>query len=329
MESSQASLSAQAKQGDAKAIATLLNYKLQPKGITAKTSIKGSCLHIMLEAAKTPVQKPLVDFLRKSFAGFMVDAWCTVRVYGRQVGEEIPDWAEEFKVEPRLNQDLAALAKQGDVKAISTLVNQRLQSSSAVAKVNLKDDCLQIMIEATEVPNQEKIVLLLQSVIQELGLQSINKLKLYGKLSGEDFPDWQEEVRLLTGKSDLQETQAFGLDLSLSSKTIKQASPLSTVQEFDSIGLSNQLYTILQTTCYQHLSHKINSEDDKSIHEIVEDFIDELETDLKLDIDQFTKQAVSSTQPFGLKLNVAEIQTIVSDIMISDFAKVRLAKSEI
>ena len=50
MESSQASLLAQAKQGDPKAIATLLNHKLQSKGITTRASVKNSCLHIMLEA---------------------------------------------------------------------------------------------------------------------------------------------------------------------------------------------------------------------------------------------------------------------------------------
>jgi hypothetical protein len=189
MESSQPSLLAQAKQGDAKAIATLLNQKLQPKGITAKASIKNSCLHIMLEAAKTPRQQPLVDFIRKGLAGLTVDSWCAVKVYGRRAGEEIPDWVEEFKIRRETNQDPAILAKQGDVKAIATLINQKLQASRVVAKVSAKNDCLRVMLEAAEVPNQEQMVALLQSEFQELGVQGINSLRLYGKQSGEDFPD--------------------------------------------------------------------------------------------------------------------------------------------
>ncbi|MCT7967037.1 hypothetical protein NG799_11885 [Laspinema sp. D1] len=46
-----------AKQGDAKAIATLMNRKLQPKGITAKASMKNDCLQIMLESAQVPPKK--------------------------------------------------------------------------------------------------------------------------------------------------------------------------------------------------------------------------------------------------------------------------------
>jgi hypothetical protein len=73
MTSSHGATLAQAKQGDVKAIASWLNSKLQPKGITAKASIKNSCLHIMLESAKVPPQKPLVDSLQKVFSNFSVD----------------------------------------------------------------------------------------------------------------------------------------------------------------------------------------------------------------------------------------------------------------
>lgn len=187
MESSQAALLAQAKQGDAKAIAALLNQKLQPKGITAKASIKNSCLHIMLEAAKAPPQQPLVDFIRKGLADLAVNDWCAVKVYGRRVGEEIPDWAEEFEIRQESNQDLATLVKQGDVKAIATLINQKLQASRVVAKVSAKNDCLQVMLKAADVPNQEQMVTLLRSEIQQLGVQGINSLRLYDKQAEKIF----------------------------------------------------------------------------------------------------------------------------------------------
>jgi tetratricopeptide (TPR) repeat protein len=97
------------------------------------------------------------------------------------------------------------------------------------------------------------------------------------------------------------------------------------VQEVDSVGLSNQLYTAIQTTCYQHLAYKVGSEDDKTIHEIVEDFVDGLEADLKRDLDQFAKQIVNIVELFGFQLAQTKIQAIVSDVTDSNFAGVRLA----
>lgn len=46
------------------------------------------------------------------------------------------------------------LAKQGDVRAIALLINRSLQSKGIVARSVLKDGCLQIMLEATQTPDQ-------------------------------------------------------------------------------------------------------------------------------------------------------------------------------
>ena len=156
-----------------------------------------------------------------------------MKVYGRRVGEEIPDWADEFKVGLEPSQDPVTLAKQKDVKAIAMLINQKLQPIDVVAKVSLKDDCLQVMIEAPEAPNQEQMVSLLQSEIQKLEVQGINRLRLYGRQSGEDFPDWQEEVNLVADKNEPQEATTSSLVLSPSSKMVVQASTLSVVQAVD------------------------------------------------------------------------------------------------
>lgn len=325
MESSQLSLLAQAKQGDAKAIATLLNQKLHPKGLAAKTSIKNSCLHIMLEAAKTPPQQPLVDFIRKGLADVSTDDWHTVKVYGRRASEEIPDWVEEFKVERESNQDHTTLARQGEVKAIATLINQKLQPNHIVARVSVKNGCLQVMLEAAEVPNQAQMVALLQFEFQQLEVQGINSLRVYGKQSGDEFPDWQEEINLLVERIEPQKAQLASLELSLHSEETIPVETVSTVQKADGVELSNQLHTALQATCYQHLAHKVGAEDDKTIHEIVEDFVDGLEGDLKRDLDQFVKQVVNIAEPFGFQLEQSKIQALIADVTDSNFAGVRLA----
>lgn len=50
--------------------------------------------------------------------------------------------------------NLLQLAKQGDAKAIAALLNRQLQIKGITAKVFLKDNCLQFMLEASEVPEK-------------------------------------------------------------------------------------------------------------------------------------------------------------------------------
>lgn len=66
----QANILELAKQGDVKAIATLLNRQLQTKGITAKVAMNDSCLQIMLESAQVPNQQTLFAWVRKSIIGW-------------------------------------------------------------------------------------------------------------------------------------------------------------------------------------------------------------------------------------------------------------------
>jgi aryl-alcohol dehydrogenase-like predicted oxidoreductase len=54
-----------AKQGDAQAIASVINYLLKPKNITAKVILKDSCLQVMLESVQVPEQESSVTFIIK------------------------------------------------------------------------------------------------------------------------------------------------------------------------------------------------------------------------------------------------------------------------
>lgn len=117
-----------AKQGNPKAIATLMNRQLQTKGITAKVVLKNSCLQVLLESAQVPNQQTLVAFVRKGITSLGCESIQSVRVYGRQIGEEVPDWSQEFE-----------LAVQAKSKA--SLSNQPLTTSvpPTDAKDALKD----------------------------------------------------------------------------------------------------------------------------------------------------------------------------------------------
>jgi hypothetical protein len=87
-----------AKQGNAQAIATLMNRQLQPKGITAKAALLEGCLQIMLESAQVPNQQALVAFVRKGLTSLGAVSIERVRVYGRQTAKEVPAWSQDFEL---------------------------------------------------------------------------------------------------------------------------------------------------------------------------------------------------------------------------------------
>ncbi|KPQ38830.1 MAG: hypothetical protein ACLFM4_09145 [Phormidium sp.] len=89
-------LLAQAKQGDPKAIAALMNRSTQSKGISVKASLKERCLQVLFEGNVVPHQDKTMEFVREGMAKLQVEAVDRVKVYGRQVGQETPVWQDEM-----------------------------------------------------------------------------------------------------------------------------------------------------------------------------------------------------------------------------------------
>ncbi|MBD2197244.1 MULTISPECIES: hypothetical protein [Calothrix] len=88
------------------------------------------------------------------------------------------------------------LAKQGDANAINTLIIEWLGLPSITAKTSLKQDCLQVMLESENIPEQNSLVPLIHHGLSDLGSQTFKKVKIFGREAGEDFPDWQQELEL-------------------------------------------------------------------------------------------------------------------------------------
>lgn len=93
-------LMAIARQGDAHAIARLINRSLQPKGITAKVALRDGCLKVMLESESIPDQSALALYIYKGLASLDIDSIQALVVYGRQTGDEFPSWTQEFSFSP-------------------------------------------------------------------------------------------------------------------------------------------------------------------------------------------------------------------------------------
>ncbi|MGB3767585.1 MAG: NINE protein [Phormidesmis sp.] len=85
-----------AKQGNSKAISVLINRQLQPRGITAKASLKSGCLQILVEAAEVPVQADLTAFIQKGLVNLKIAQIEQVKIYGKSLSEELPNWDYRF-----------------------------------------------------------------------------------------------------------------------------------------------------------------------------------------------------------------------------------------
>jgi tetratricopeptide (TPR) repeat protein len=324
-----------AKQGNPKAIETLLNKQIEPKGITAKVDFKANCLQILLESDKLLPQDVTVKFFRNSFTKLGSTVIKTIKIYAKQSGEAFFIWHDSFDLIEELSTDnLIETARKGNIESIAHLINNWLQAERITAKVNLKDGCLRVMLEAEEVPNQESIVSTITNELHKLSINDITKLVVYCKQINEDFPAWHEEINYDSLNNNLKpivESLALISVNENDSHKIINAS-LTQVNSIDAVNLSNYLYyDFLQIKIYEPLLIRSKSEEEKNkIHDIVNAFnISNLEEDVKLSIRQVERQIVQNLEDnFNLTLDVNEVQRIFYDIYNYKFSNLRNAIRE-
>jgi hypothetical protein len=221
-----------AKQGNTEAIATLLNHKLQPKGITAKVSTKNGCLQILLESAQVPPQQALITAISKWITNLDADSLQKVSIYGKQPNDDFIAWSEEIDLknnspdpedlkpsplpepittqsklpEPITTQSeipnalkktmtLKERAKQGDLEAISILLNNATKGKAIAASAfDLQGDCLSIKLEANQVPDRTLMFELIRTQIEYIANDSIKSVKIFAHKAGSELPDWIEII---------------------------------------------------------------------------------------------------------------------------------------
>jgi hypothetical protein len=100
MTAAQPNLLELAKQGDARAIATMLNTALQPEGITVRAGFASDCLMVTAESQNPPDQADLVGFMRELLTDLSPARAKRVVVQGRVTGQPAPVWHEAFDLVP-------------------------------------------------------------------------------------------------------------------------------------------------------------------------------------------------------------------------------------
>jgi hypothetical protein len=95
-----------------------------------------------------------------------------------------------------LEKNHLELAKQGNLEAISALINRSLSSKGISARVKRRDDCLQIMLESDQIPNQRSLTSFVQNGILKLDIQGIRTLKIFGRIKDDEMPAWSQMIPL-------------------------------------------------------------------------------------------------------------------------------------
>ncbi|MGL6140341.1 MAG: hypothetical protein ACRC2M_23815 [Planktothrix sp.] len=93
---SQAQLLELAKQGHAKAIATVISQSLKPEGINTLAKSKEGCLHIILESDQLPNQASMSQFVNQKLLDLKIQSIQKVKVYARTPSSKSMAWVQEF-----------------------------------------------------------------------------------------------------------------------------------------------------------------------------------------------------------------------------------------
>jgi hypothetical protein len=93
-------------------------------------------------------------------------------------------------------KSLVELAREGNPKAITELLNRNLQKYNITAKVNIKDQQLKVLFESDQVPLQERMYAFMRKGMESLKPEAISRVNLYGKAFNQDIHEWEQSFEI-------------------------------------------------------------------------------------------------------------------------------------
>jgi hypothetical protein len=85
-----------ARQGNPKAIASLINQSLQTRGIHTQVKSQAGCLHIVVAAEEIPSPEPTASFVHKKLIFLKITSIHHIKIYGRKTGQKSVAWTQEY-----------------------------------------------------------------------------------------------------------------------------------------------------------------------------------------------------------------------------------------
>ena len=164
--------------------------------------------------------------------------------------------------------NILELAKQGDVQAIASLMNRHLHPKGITAQVAFQDTCLEVILESSQVLNQQVLVPFIRKGLTALGAASIEIVKVYGQQTGKEFPAWSKEFNLGIAEAELETVdnehsssnlQPLTICINLSGDTAQEL----TNQDFEFIA--NQISTDILSSCSDVFIEKVSVSNGSSV----------------------------------------------------------------
>jgi tetratricopeptide (TPR) repeat protein len=336
-------------QGNPQALAAFFNGHLNKKGLYFKISQKNEVLNILVESKKEPPQDPVIELIIKAFKSHQFRCWSSLKVYGKQQGEDFPSWIKDIDVSSEL-PTLADLAKQGNPEALKSLLEESIKQklNYDTLTVSIKNSTLRIKIENKPEPKQDETVDLVIASLQAVDFSYDLEIHIYGQETGEDIPDWHFQTILsldsketFIQKDDLTTSKVetpnlkeeeISSDNDTSQNMPRQISEITVIDncqnlKLDSLRISNDVYSCLNTKGFNtFIQREDELENENDVHKIVEIFIDNLEDDLKADISNLSIEFQNLIESLNLPNSDEIIQCIdesKTSILESEFTHVK------
>lgn len=102
--------------------------------------------------------------------------------------------------------NLLNLARQGNLKAISKLLNDGLSLQEVTVKIRKKNRTLQILLKSQEIADKKYLTEFIHRGILKLHLQEIEKLQIFNLILNEEIPSWSETIELASKKIQSKES---------------------------------------------------------------------------------------------------------------------------
>ena len=126
----QPTLLERAKQGDHEAIASVLNYLLKDRNITAKVAIKGNRLLVLLKSVQVPEQESSVSLVRKLMQQLNVESIKSVEIHGKSIGQPSPAWCESLDLTKIFSETVDKVKGVNKLKNFIVSISPNNQSTS-------------------------------------------------------------------------------------------------------------------------------------------------------------------------------------------------------
>ena len=144
-----------AKQGNAQAIATLMNRSLTPKGITAKVTRQESTLQVALEAKQAPPQSEMVEFIRGGLRKLGIESIQSVKIQGWRIGGRSPVWSEDVElVENPFSAKAATPQKPKEDMQANSVAKGILTAVGIICALLFVGNAFSVMTEESDLSRQ-------------------------------------------------------------------------------------------------------------------------------------------------------------------------------